>query len=103
MNEVIEILQMEDSTRQTLTEMKSSVQKINYASYEKQKSKSRGNPNSKIILILLILLLAHRNKILQVPPSSATNATSPTPKVMRMSARQEMPSVMAVVPSDITR
>ena len=40
LQEVIEILQLEDSTRQTLTEMNSTVQKINYVSYEK---KSKGN------------------------------------------------------------
>ena len=39
LNEVIEILQIEDSTRQTLKEMNSNVQKINYVSYEKKKSK----------------------------------------------------------------
>ena len=35
--EVIEILQLEDSTRQTLSEMTSTTQKIHYASYEKKK------------------------------------------------------------------
>ena len=34
---MIEILQLEDSTRQTLTEMTSTTQKIHYASYEKKK------------------------------------------------------------------
>ena len=47
---MIEILQLEDSTRQTLSEMTSTMQKIHYASYEKKKSKSTGkkqksNPN----------------------------------------------------------
>ena len=37
LQEVIEILQLEDSTRQTLSEMTSTMQKINYASYEKKK------------------------------------------------------------------
>ena len=45
LQEVIEILQIEDSTRQTLTEMSSTVQKINYVSYEKKKSK--GNKNKQ--------------------------------------------------------
>ena len=52
LQEVIEILQLEDSTRQTLTEMSSTTQKIHYASYEKKKSKGTGkkqkfqsNPN----------------------------------------------------------
>ena len=45
LQEVIEILQMEDSTRQTLTEMNSTVKKINYVSYEKKKSK--GNKNKQ--------------------------------------------------------
>ena len=40
--EVIEILQLEDSTRQTLSEMTSTTQKIHYASYEKKKSKGTG-------------------------------------------------------------
>ena len=42
LQEVIEILQLEDSTRQTLSEMTSTVQKIHYASYEKKKSKGTG-------------------------------------------------------------
>ena len=54
LQEVIEILQIEDSTRQTLTEMNSTEQKnyssINYVSYDKKKSKSKKkfqtNPNS---------------------------------------------------------
>ena len=37
LQDVIEILQLEDSTRQTLTEMTSNTQKIHYASYEKKK------------------------------------------------------------------
>ena len=45
LQEVIEILQLEDSTRQTLTEMSSTMQKINYVSYEKKKSK--GNKNKQ--------------------------------------------------------
>ena len=39
---MIEILQLEDSTRQTLSEMTSTTQKIHYASYEKKKSKGTG-------------------------------------------------------------
>ena len=42
LQEVIEILQLEDSTRQTLSEMTSTMQKIHYASYEKKKSKDTG-------------------------------------------------------------
>ena len=38
LQDVIEILQLEDSTRQTLSEMTSTTQKIHYASYEKKKS-----------------------------------------------------------------
>ena len=52
---MIEILQLEDSTRQTLSEMTSTTQKIHYASYEKKKSKGTGkkqkfqsNPNSNV-------------------------------------------------------
>ena len=37
LQDVIEILQLEDSTKQTLTEMTSTMQKIHYASYEKKK------------------------------------------------------------------
>ena len=37
LQDMIEILQLEDSTRQTLTEMTSTTQKIHYASYEKKK------------------------------------------------------------------
>ena len=53
LQDVIEILQLEDSTRQTLTEMTSTTQKIHYASYEKKKStgkkqkfQSNSNPSS---------------------------------------------------------
>ena len=51
LQEVIEILQLEDSTRQTLSEMTSTMQKIHYASYEKKKGtgtgkKQKPNPNS---------------------------------------------------------
>ena len=42
LQEVMEILQLEDSTRQTLSEMTSTAQKIHYASYEKKKSKGTG-------------------------------------------------------------
>ena len=50
LQDVIEILQLEDSTRQTLTEMTSATQKIHYASYEKKKGtgkkqKFQSNPN----------------------------------------------------------
>ena len=41
LQDMIEILQIEDSTRQTLTEMNSTMQKINYVSFEKKKSKSK--------------------------------------------------------------
>ena len=51
LQDVIEILQLEDSTRQTLTEMTSTMQKIHYASYEKKKGtgkkqKFQSNSNS---------------------------------------------------------
>ena len=51
LQDVIEILQLEDSTRQTLTEMTSNTQKIHYASYEKKKGtgkkqKFQSNSNS---------------------------------------------------------
>ena len=51
LQDVIEILQLEDSTRQTLTEMTSTTQKIDYASYEKKKGtgkkqKFQSNSNS---------------------------------------------------------
>ena len=51
LQDVIEILQLEDSTRQTLTEMTSTTQKIHYASYEKKKGtgkkqKFQANSNS---------------------------------------------------------
>ena len=105
LHKVIEILQLEDSTRQTLTEMNSTRQKkyspINYESYDKKKSKSK--KKIQLILILLVLLLAGRNKILQVQASCATGARSPTPRIMKMSARLKMPSVMVVVSWDITR
>ena len=104
LQEVIEILQIEDSTRQTLTEMNSTMQKINYVSYERKKSRvTRTSRNFKLILTVLILLLAVRNKILQVQTSCATDARKPTPRDMKMSAKQGMSNVMDVVLLDITR
>ena len=41
LNEVIELLQIENSTHQTLQEMNSSTQKVHYASYDKKKSKGK--------------------------------------------------------------
>ena len=43
--------------------------------------------NRNLILMYLVLLLAGRNRILQAPRSSATDARSLTPKDMRKSAR----------------
>ena len=51
LQDVIEILQLEDSTRQTLTEMTSTTQKIHYASYEKKKGtgkKQKFQSNSNV-------------------------------------------------------
>ena len=51
LQDVIEILQLEDSTRQTLTEMTSTKQKIHYASYEKKKGtgkKQKFQSNSNV-------------------------------------------------------
>ena len=64
---------------------------------------TRISRNSKIILMLLILLLAVRNRILQVQASCATNARNPTPRDMKMSAKQEMSSVMDVALLAITK
>ena len=86
LQDVIEILQLEDSTRPTLTEMTSTMQKIHYASYEKKKGTGK-KQKFHLILILLALLLAGRNRILQVPRSSATDARRIIPKDMRKSAR----------------
>ena len=47
--------------------------------------------------MVLLLLLAGRNRLLQVLASSATDARNPSPKDMKKSARQSMPSVMHVV------
>ena len=51
LQEVIEILQLEDSTRQTLSEMTSTTQKIHYASFEKKKGtgkKQKFQSNSNV-------------------------------------------------------
>ena len=89
LQEVIEILQIEDSTRQTLSEMNSTGQKnfssINYVSYDKKSPRVRRK--LKLIQILLVLLLAGRNKILQFQASSASDARNPTPRDMKMSAK----------------
>ena len=61
------------------------------------------NRNSNLILMYLVLLLAGRNRILQVPRSSATNARNATPKDMKKSAKHRMPSAMHVVQKDIMK
>ena len=66
LQDVIEILQLEDSTRQTLTEMTSTTQKIHYASMRRRRVQER-NRNSNLILILLVLLLASRNRFYRLP------------------------------------
>ena len=43
LEEVIGILQTEDSTQRTLQEMNSETKKLHYASYDKKKSGSKGN------------------------------------------------------------
>ena len=73
LQDVIEILQLEDSTRQTLTEMTSTTQKIHYASYEKKKGTGK-KQKFQSNLMCLVLLLAGRNRILQAPRNSATDA-----------------------------
>ena len=55
------------------------------------------NRNLNLIQMYLVLLLVGRNRILQVPRSSATDARKPTPKDMKMSAKHRMPSAMHVV------
>ena len=45
------------------------------------------NRNSNLIPMYLVLLLADRNRILQVPRNSATDARSLSPKDMRKSAK----------------
>ena len=64
---------------------------------------ARTSKDSKLILIILILLLSVRNKIVQVQASCATDTRNPTPRDMKMSAKQGMSSMMYVVPLDITR
>ena len=96
LQEVIEIVQLEDSARQTLSEMTSTMQKIHYAFYEKKKGtgkkqKFQSNPNSSSSS-------SSRQKQDSTGPSnSATDARKPTQKDMKKSARHWMPSVMHVV------
>ena len=45
------------------------------------------NRKTNLILMYLVLLLAGRNRIIQVPRSSATDARNPSPKDMKKSAR----------------
>ena len=64
---------------------------------------TRTSRNSKIILMVLIVLLVSRNEILQILVSCATDAKNPTPRDIKMCAKQGMPSAIDVVPLDITR
>ena len=86
---MIEILQLEDSTRQTLTEMNSTMQKINYVSYEKKKFKGSKNkqkfPNNS------------NGSNSSSSGQKQDSTRNPIPRDMKMSAKQEMPSVMDVV------
>ena len=63
LNRVIEILRREDSAKQVLLQMNSTVQKIHCVSYEKKRykgTKPRNHRNSKIILSHFVLLLVYR-------------------------------------------
>ena len=84
--------------------MNSTVQKINYVSYEKKKSKgskskqkfqnnSNGSNSSS----------SGQKQDSTVQASSATDARNPTPRDMKMPVFQRMPSVMDVVLLVITR
>ena len=103
--EVIEILQIEDSTRQTLTEMNSTGQKnyssINYVSYDKKKSKSKKkfqtNPNSSSSSS------SGQKQDSTGPGKLCYDARNPTPRDTKMSAKLKMPYVMDVVSRDITK
>ena len=71
LQDVIEILQIEDLTRQTLTEMNSTVGKINYVSYDKKKSKSKNKNQNKSNNSSSSS--STQKQILQVQASSAIN------------------------------
>ena len=105
LQEVIEILQIEDSTRQTLTEMNSTGQKnyssINYVSYDKKKSKSKKkfqtNPNSSSSSS------SGQKQDSTGPGKLCYRCKKPYTKGHKMSAKLKMPYVMDVVSRDITK
>ena len=102
LEEVISILQTEDSTQRTLHEMNSETRKLHYASYDKKKSGSKGNTLSE--LQHQGILVPHR-RILNppVPGNCVIDAESLTLKNMRLSARPKQPNVMVVERLVITR
>ena len=75
-----------DSTRQTLREMNSTVLKINYVPYDRKKSKGSKNKQK------------FQNNSNGSNPSSNSLSSSNS-----SSAKQVQPSVMGVIPLDITR
>ena len=82
---MIEILQLEDSARQTLSEMTSTTQKIHYASYEKKKGtgkKQKFQSNSNVSSSS-----SGQKQDSTGSRSSATDARNPTPKDMKKSAK----------------
>ena len=96
LNEVIELLQVENSTHQTLQEMNSTTQKVHYASYDKKKSKVRRKELlTQIRLILLLLILQHRNPLLQ--GNYASDARLHSAKNTLLRVRLSMPYVKDVV------
>ena len=87
LQDVIEILQLEDSTRQTLTEMTSTTQKIHYASYEKKKGtgkkqKFQSNSNSSSSSSS-----GQETGFYRLPEALLPDAARITPRDMRRSAK----------------
>ena len=104
LEEVIGILQTEDSTQRTLQEMNSETKKLHYASYDKKKSGSKGNkkksfssPAPQKFWFYFTELSFHQFR------KTVTDAGSCTLKNMRQSARLKQPSAMVVEKLVITR
>ena len=104
LEEVIGILQTEDSTQRTLQEMNSETKKLHYASYDKKKSGSKGNKKKSFSSPAPKgLVLHHRALNLPVPESCVIDAGSHTLRKMKQSAKPKQPSAMVVEKLVITR
>ena len=99
LNEVIEYLQIENSTHQTLQEMNSTTQKVHYASYDKKKSKGK----KKALIASSSTNSTPSTSTVQKPNSTENYARLHTAKNILPCVKHRMLYVRLVVSRDITK